>query len=624
VIRLGDDTDLVNTDITTFKSLDKLNVGGDIRFDGDMSIAAPHGIGKLIAGRVVTAGGGTLHIGTGLLQYLRFRDDCGADVQVDGTVIKAIIDGQLLRAFTVVGPHGSIDRLLIRRGIAASASVTASNYIGDMDVYGDMAGNVTARGSNGSNLAIASLHIWNGSLQGNVLTEVDPVLGHALPLRPGGGIGILYVKNGDVVGNVTTTSYFDAPSGAAISGDVGVLKIVRGSLMGDVTTLRHDGAAPASDIGRLLVLGGQFIAGKTVLVTGDLGYAKFRNAGGVAVAGNVIVQGAAGEFYTSGDVVTDLSFADGFDVLTVRGLLTADVYSGGPSGTATIYGDMIGNFRVANGGLYAFSAIGGQIQAANPASPVIEVDGKLSYLKVYGGNPLTPAIDGDVQVGGRMRLALVKHGSFAGTLDAQHIERAVYATPDGLVQPLTVTGDLDYLRVVFGPIAAAVSAANGRIGEVRAMQGSTVAGTIVAGTGFDYLYSEATVRGSVTVLSGHFKKMVVSNSAGVAIATTILVQSGDFRKLVARGSVENSLLLAASGAFGPAVVTASFVDSSLIGRTLDEVRVKGQIVDNGGVADVIRAVDALDVFRIWDADQYERIDALNNHVDFGGVDVFVG
>ncbi|NQT88987.1 hypothetical protein HQ560_19620, partial [bacterium] len=567
VIILTNGVDLINTDITSFKSLGVLKVGGDIIFDGDMSIAAPHGMSSFYADRVVATGGGTLHIGAGLVRYMRFYGDCGANIQVDGTVGKAIIDGQLLQAFSVVGPHGSVGRLLIRGGIAPGATVTASNYIGDMDVYGDVAANIIARGSNGANLAIGSLHIWGGSLLANVLTEVDPVPGHALPVRPGGGIGVLYVRNGSVVGDVTTTSYFDPGNAIAVTGDIHVFKIVNGDLAGNVTTLRHDGAAPESDVRKLIVLNGQFVAGRTVRVTGNLGYTKIWNKGGVAVAGAVIVQGAIGRFYTRGDIITDLFAGLGIEVLTLRSTLAADVYSGGRVGTVTLYGDMIGNFVVANGGMYAFYCIGGQIQAANPAKPVIEVAEHLSYLKVYGGDPLTPAIDGDVQVGKRVRTFVVKQGSFAGRLDAENIDRAIYATPDGITQPLTVTGYLDYLRVVHGPIAAPVTA-GAHMGNVYAYHGSTAAGTITAGAGLDYLYARDTVRGAVTVLTGHLKNVNIYNAGGVALETVIDVQNGDFRKLTARGAVLNSMLLAANGFFGPVLVIGDFTDSALLCQPL--------------------------------------------------------
>jgi hypothetical protein len=543
---------------------------------------------------------------------------------VDGTVVKAIIGGQLVEPFEVVGPHGSIGRLLIRNGIAATAFVTASNYIGDMDVHGNVAGPITARGSNAGNLAIASLHVWNGSLLADVVTEVDPVLGHALPLRPGGGIGVLVVKNGDLAANVTSTSYFDAGAGYAVTGHIERLRIVNGDLLGDVTTVQYDGAAPRSDIGRLIIINGQLPAGRSVTVTGDLWYAKIRNRGGVAVAGNVVVSGAMGTFIAVGDVVTDLFAGEGIEeALTVRGDLLADVYSGGRSGVVTIYGDMIGNFRVENGGLAGFYVFGGQIQAANPALPVIHVDQFLSYLKVIEGDPATPAIDGDVLVGGRMSVFAVRNGSFQGTLDARDIDRAVYGTPDGLVQPLTVTDDLGYLRVRFGPIAAPVSA-GGHVGDVYAYFGSTAAGTISAGKGFDYLRSGDSVSGAVTVVAGDLKEVAIYNLGGIALETVIDVQSGAIREFAARGTVQNSMLLAVNGFIGPVFVRGDFTDTSVLCLLLARVRVTGQVADTGGPSDTINATYSLDAFRIWDTDQFERISLDNNHRLFGGVDVFVG
>jgi hypothetical protein len=624
VINLRDGADLINTDITSFKSLGKLKVSGDILFDSGMSIVAPHGIGAITATNVVSLGGTPLHIGAGLLEYLRFSADCEAHVRVDGTVVKAIIQGQLSQPFEVVGPHGSIGRLLVRNGIAATAFVTASNYIGDMDVYGSVAGPITARGSNASNLAIASLHVWGGSLLADVVTEVDPVLGHALPVRPAGGIGVLVVENGNLAANVTATSYFDAGTGLAVTGHIGYLKIVNGDLLGDVATVQHDGAAPRSNIREFLIINGQLPAGRSVTVTGDLRYGKIKNPGGVAVAGNVVVNGAMGTFIAIGDVVTDLFAGEGIeDLLKVKGELLADVYSGGKSGTVKIYGDMIGNVRVENGGLSGFYVYGGQIQAANPALPVIHVDEFLSYLKVIGGDPATPAIDGDVLVGGRMRVFAVRDGSFPGTLDARDIDRAVYGTPDGLIQPLTVTGYLDTLKVLYGPVAAAVSA-GGHVGDVYAYFGSTAAGTIDAGQGFDYLYSRDTIGGAVTVAAGDLKEVAIYNRGGIALETVLDVQNGALREFAARGTVQNSMLLAVNGFIGPVFVKGDFTDSSVLCLLLGYVKVTGQVSDTGGAAESINATYSLDVFRIWDTDQFERISLDNNHRLFGGIDVFVG
>jgi len=407
----------------------------------------------------------------------------------------------------------------------------------------------------------------------------------------------------------------DAPDD--IDGD-GVLDDLTGLwAQGDVKKMD----ARAALIGDV-VIGGDLgkIAAKAELsgdldVAGDLNSMKVSNKDGIAISGRVDVTGAIGKMTATGDVDGNVTAGNGLKSLKVTGNLAGDVdvtgnldklavKKGEVSGAVDVTGDL-NSMNVSNkdgtaisGGVDVTGAIG-KMTATGDVDADVTAGNGLQSLKVTGN------LAGDVDVTGNLDKLAVKKGEVSGAVD--------------------VTGDLGSVKVTNKDADALTGDVDvqGHLGKVSIT--GHVNADVAAGNGLDSLSIKGRLAGTVNVAAGDLAKVTVKNKGALAIDSGgINVQDGDLGKLSLTGHVQDAEITLINGELGTTKVTGDLTDSSIDAGTLTKVTVSGAISGDGD--DVIRARDSASQFALQQGvpKVKETISQDNNHVDFDGVDAYVG
>lgn len=478
IVLRGAGVNMINMDIESFKSINSISVQADIIADVASSISGTFFINSISANSIV--GGGNVYIGAGRLGQLVVRQDVDAEISVDGAVGLLSIGGEILRDFTTVGPHGHLDYAVVGRGI--SGDLSAFSYIGVLDVLtGDLAGSVEAGGSNINNQAIGRIVVRNGDLVGSVSTVVQTAA-----LRPGGGIGGIYV-NGDVLlgADITATSYYDPIRGNRMPGDIGIIRVV-GDLDANVTIQKNEPLNPndpGGDLHSLIVIGGDLNGDVTVY--GDIGQIVVQ---GGSIVGTIT---SLGSDVRSIIVIASGDPAIGHDINVAGNLGLLKVIGGDVDGSVTVGGTL--NVLWLNTDVDVTGAVtAGAINRAYFNSPnaldvPVTATGHIGYLLLRGGLGAAGSITAGDGLDLLHSLAPVA-GSIGVTGNVGTI--VVSATPldpSALSGLLTVDGDVQRLLVINGQVS--VSSDVSVSGDVGLLQILNLGGTAVDGTIFvgDYL-----------------------------------------------------------------------------------------------------------------------------------------
>jgi len=147
-------------------------------------------------------------------------------------------------------------------------------------------------------------------------------------------------------------------------------------------------------------------------------------------------------------------------------------------------------------------AVGGNLNTMMIVGPFadlnadVTVAGNLGLFRMASGD-----FDGNLAVGGRLSV-LSMASDMAGQVTAGSIGSAFFNGPGGVLGSVTAeTGDIGLLRSLHR-IRGPISAPQGRINRLIALDGTDAAGTVTAGSGLGYLFSRGTVRGDITVTGG--------------------------------------------------------------------------------------------------------------------------
>jgi len=407
VVRGGD---MENVSIRALKSIERIDVRGDIIYSGTSEISAPLYIGSIRADNVT--GGGTLYVGTGKMGSLITSGDFGANanVNVDGPAQLINIGGSWTGDFTTSGSSGYIGRVIVGNGL--TGSLTAGNYIGRITVRsGDVTGAIEAGGSAQNNLAIGRVIVSNGTLASDIIITPNTAM-----LRPGGGIGKITVRNGDITGNITATSYYDAGKGNPVTADIGLIKVIGGNLTGAVTIQKEDPldpSDPGGNLGTLQVTGGGL-------------------SGAVTVAGNatrILVRG--------GDITQDITVAGGLPLLYLIG--------GDLNGDVSVTGDLT-KLRVMDGSVSGDISVGG--------------NGKMVYVRNgdLGGSLTVDNLDVLRVLNGKITGTSV---NVAGSMKLLQVSNAGGIASDGSIQ----IGDFTSKAILYGDVDGAMTFGDGEVGD---------------------------------------------------------------------------------------------------------------------------------------------------------------
>jgi len=532
----GRGVDMIDTDVHAFKSIQSITVQSDIIFNRVVDIIAPLFINRISADDIT--GTGFLWIGTGELRQLVARGDFEADVTVNGPTRLFRVGGtfEAGASLTTAGPQGRIEQLIVGQGLAGD--VTAANYIGALNVLnGDATGDIWAGGSNQNNLAIGRIAVWHGNL-GNVATYADPEA-----VRPGGGIGSIFVGGG-VFGDITATSAYNSATGHAVTAHIGVIRVVGDDIWGDITIQRNDpGDArdPGGNLGSLLLFGhnlygevniegnvGQLIVGggsitEAVQVLGSPVYAGnldlFRVVGGpsngdltvagtlgtfsmglntamngqvsagaltraffsTTVSNTVTVTGRIGLLVARNGIGATVTAGGGLGVLRSFGDVAADVDITGNAGTIDIYGhDLAGALTVSAGNVQTLRILNAQLTATG----IVDVDGAVGFLQIL--NPGNVAVEGSINVSDRIGQAILT-GDVGGpvTIGDNEIGDGVglFVLRGDLDGELTVNGDVNQMSIIGGQVSSNGDPADERIeiaGDADALRVlGTAGGTVI-------------------------------------------------------------------------------------------------------------------------------------------------
>jgi len=295
-------------------------------------------------------------------------------------------------------------------------------------------------------------------------------------------------------------------------------------------------------------------------VAGELVVGGVVNRGETAIAGDIDVEGHVRRILSFGDVTGDISAGNGLRSLCVRSDLAGDVNVEGDVRSVTVRGNLTGTLTT------------------------------------------TPH---DGQAGDLNRL-LVRRGHLADS------------------GQISLSGGLNFVKV-FNPGAAAIEGdveAGGRIGRILSV--GDVWGDVSAGDGLGLLHCRGMLTGDVDV-TGDLRRLTVVNPRGNAIlGSTIGVDAGGIGRLATVGSVTESDI-SASARINLVSVRGDFTDSAIEALALRRVRVMRAISDpTTAEPDVIHALLPESWFTLIEGRHRETISVDNNHVDFGGVDAFVG
>jgi hypothetical protein len=403
----------------------------------------------------------------------------------------------------------------------------------------------------------------------------------------------------------------------------------------------------AGNIGRIYGYDGVETTG-SIAAEGDITF-LFVTGGSIdgAVTAGDGIHGGEGHIhrlYGVDGVTGDITAGDGFHYLQSGGDVSGDVEVTGNLNHLRIYrgGNLSGDVSVSEN-VRTLYVLGGRITDSTAGDPAIDVGGNVSYLRAQGTDPDSAVISGQIDVEGRLHFYHATGGTWStGSLEAGEIGSAHHLTNGGLQIPFTTTatagtdGDLAYMRVSKGPIAADINAPQGHVGRIFGFGGIT--GDITAGDGLRYLYSgddangdvdvtgtlnQLRVRGgrlssSIEVSGGDLRKVHVSNGSGPALDGSQINVQGDVGSLTTLGDVSSNSSVIAGGRINSVYARGDFVDSSIEGNTLGRIRVSGDIQDTGGADERILATDEDSSFLVRDRDQVARIDKDEDAV-FGGI-----
>lgn len=320
IILKGDGVNLIEPDIRSTKSIDKISVQDSVIGDTFMRIVAPFWLNTFQVGNVATAG--SLNIASAATSKFQVKEtlSASAGVFIDGRVDNAKIGEDMRGDFTVTGPNGSMGSFQVKDLMVGNLAV--GSFLGNLKVGDDMIGQVMAGGADNSGFAVGNVKI-GGNLDG---ITVVPVPGADLP-----GGGIKNVKVGGDVGlaGIVTSSYFDNNKGLGVPADIRKVKI-GGNLLGDVVIQKTFTSGPFAPLDP----------------GGNLGKLQVDGTGGVAVAGDIMVAGGAKVVQVkNGDFAGLLSLEDDLNKGDFRGNLAgAGVDVGGSANNLKVGGNVLNSF----------------------------------------------------------------------------------------------------------------------------------------------------------------------------------------------------------------------------------------------------------------------------------------
>ena len=435
----------------------------------------------------------------------------------------------------------------------AIRSIVADNITGPglLDIGTGQLHRIIARGDFGAQAnvdgPVSLLHV-GGSLSGSFNTlgaqgEISRVVvGGDMPggVRTAGRLGTLVVAGGDLSGSV-----FAGGSGQNNQA-IGTV-VVRNGDLGTVGVMPNEQALrPGGGIGRVIVNGNVqhgifatsfFDAQRANAVTADIGLIKV----------------------TGGDINGGIRIdrEDPGNPNDPGGLLGTMVLRGGDlNGDVTLTGGA-GSFIVANGTINGeVDVVKGDVNrmvvVANGTPAIsndVSVAGNLDVLKVVGGD-----FNGDLTVGQKLgTLLLTSQTDMLGSVDTGSIGNALFLGPNGITNPVTATG---HARMIKTP------------------NGTSSGGMIDIGSGLDWLISNSTVGGDVTVdgdlgilrvNAGHLEGDLTVNNGNV---NQIIVPNGQ----LADGGGSASGIDVTDGDIG-----LLLLDNAPADAVADEINVSGRI-----------------------------------------------
>jgi hypothetical protein len=305
----------------------------------------------------------------------------------------------------------------------------------------------------------------------------------------------------------------------------------------------------------------------------------------------------------AGNVTPDITTDGGIVMMEVKGYMSGELVNA-PNG-------YLGKLSVGMG-------LSGDVDVVNYICSIDVKSGDLSGDVIAGGsNSKNVAINSIKVKGGSLtgdvmtwaNTFAVRPGGGIGTIDVGgdltgDIITTSYYNP---VTGLPVRADIKSIKVNTGDMSGSVLVTQNAPLDARDPGGNIGQVSVKAGTLSSLI---GTQKGSLGTLD-----VFTANGAVVDLA-------GNLKQVKAKGSILNSSFTA-SGALSTVQVSGNYTDTSIVAETIGKVQVKGTISGSGG-DDVIDATNALSSFQVSDATQSQIISALNNHVNFAGVDAYVG
>jgi len=362
-------------------------------------------------------------------------------------------------------------------------------------------------------------------------------------------------------------------------------------------------------IGKISVKGGDIRATPTTRawdsrITAPLGIGTI-STDNITGAGSMYIGAAqVKSIKVAGNVTPDITTDGGIVKMDVKGSMSGNWAQIGPNGylgKLSVGMGLSGDVDVANyiGSIDVKSGnLSGDVIAGGSNSKNVAI----SSIKVKGGS-----LTGDVMT--EVNVATVRPGGGIGTIDVGgdltgDIITTSYYNP---VTGLPVRADIKSIKVKTGDMSGWVLVTQNAPLDARDPGGNIGQVSVKAGTLSSLIWTDKGSLGTLDVFT--------ANGALVDL-------TGNLKQVKAKGSILNSSFTA-SGALSTVQVSGNYTDTSIVAETIGKVQVKGTISGSGG-DDVIDATNALSSFQVSDATQSQIISALNNHVNFAGVDAYVG